>query len=823
LTVIGLFGVYCLYFLLRARPKFDSITAMPSSDGPAPSLTEPNLTPPDATAAGQDIPPAAAMSMNAGGSDDAMAQALHPSRFAAPDRLARPASMPATATSQAADPVDEALRLERARQFAMSMCIDLQGRIWIGCEATQPDDGTGGVQCFDPSKPPLESVTRYTTSDGLGDNYAYAIACDHLGRIWVGHLNHGVSVFNGDKWQNYDVVAGLSRPGTLAGPLGERVFHIAVNPRDGDVWIATNCGLSRYSQAKDSWTYYTRADGLPSEQANSMAFDSDGNIYIATQCDGVAMADFGDNYTNWRSVTGPDDEPTTPTGIGLPSNMANDILVAKDGTVYAATTAGVAWSLDRGAHWQYVRGRDYADKIKRSPQGPPAGWTPKPGAMLSEDYTTSLAENADGNLLMGHRAAAGDLCSPRIQKVVSTYTPQYVTSFVALPNTAASLSATYGGGLAVNAGGHPAEITPAASPAPSQAPAAFPAGASVLSEEELKSLARRIQSIPQSPLTAAYLGEDWATQGNWVGHYGRQAAILCGASSPGDHELIHDRSNYTYKPQLLSTTSDKPRSWIQTLATEDIRSLHDPEIGTRRIAAWDDHGESYPASRDGPGLGVVIGIPQGLHRVSAYFLNDNGHSKQPGHRDYYVELQSRLPDDSWHTEAHARVCNFYGGTYEQFAVQGPGSFRLAIHKGNSFNVMCSGVFADLLVDGSSLLDDTPLLWMANVRVGPFPLHFHLLPEDSPLSVTSTALAAVANSGPVGASLWRNADIHVYRAAVSQNAPEKLLAVWKWNLSIWGDPDRIEFNQEMAAGWSTMQQWNPVLRNKQMRPNSPGTN
>jgi len=34
----------------------------------------------------------------------------------------------------------------------------------------------------------------------LGDDNGYAIACDKLGRIWVGHLNHGVSVYNGKQW-----------------------------------------------------------------------------------------------------------------------------------------------------------------------------------------------------------------------------------------------------------------------------------------------------------------------------------------------------------------------------------------------------------------------------------------------------------------------------------------------------------------------------------------------------------------------------------------------------------------------------------------------
>ncbi len=64
--------------------------------------------------------------------------------------------------------------------------------------------------------------TQFTTKDGLGDDCAYALAFDQQGRLWAGHLNHGVSVYNGVKWQNY---------GLIDGPLGDRVFAIAVSPR----------------------------------------------------------------------------------------------------------------------------------------------------------------------------------------------------------------------------------------------------------------------------------------------------------------------------------------------------------------------------------------------------------------------------------------------------------------------------------------------------------------------------------------------------------------------------------------------------------------
>ncbi len=67
------------------------------------------------------------------------------------------------------------------------------------------------------------------------------------------------------------------------------VLDIAVRPTDGEVWLATNRGLTRYSPATDSWSYLTRADGLPTDELGRITFDQNGDVFIATLCDGLTM------------------------------------------------------------------------------------------------------------------------------------------------------------------------------------------------------------------------------------------------------------------------------------------------------------------------------------------------------------------------------------------------------------------------------------------------------------------------------------------------------------------------------------------------------
>ena len=270
--------------------------------------------------------------------------------------------------------------MPQPNSHVVALARDLQGNIWVGTEGD-------GVFRYDPDAEPESQWSQFTTNNGLGDNNAYAIACDQQGRIWVGQLNHGVAVFNGDSWENYDV---------LDGPIGERIFRIAVCPTDGDVWMATSAGLTRYSPALNTWRYYTRADGLPSDQANGLVFDAKGNLYVGMQCDGIAIGSAAGGYKQWQVIPGPDQLPTTPHGSGLPGGLINDLLVTQDQKIYAATTAGLAFSTNSGKAWQYIRGSDYMVKIRRLAGDEPLDdWLPVSKVNLSdlllpEDYIREL-------------------------------------------------------------------------------------------------------------------------------------------------------------------------------------------------------------------------------------------------------------------------------------------------------------------------------------------------------------------------------------------------------------------------------------------------
>ena len=95
--------------------------------------------------------------------------------------------------------------------------------------------------------------------------------------------------------------------------------------------------------------------------------------------------------------------PKTDGGTGLPSGMINDVLITKTGIYCAATTQGLAWSLDHGENWKFQRGANWADKVQLL-RTPLPGFVYDPGsekALMPDDAVTSLGELPDGNLAIG--------------------------------------------------------------------------------------------------------------------------------------------------------------------------------------------------------------------------------------------------------------------------------------------------------------------------------------------------------------------------------------------------------------------------------------
>ncbi|HTV49083.1 MAG TPA: two-component regulator propeller domain-containing protein [Phycisphaerae bacterium] len=709
-------------------------------------------------------------------------------------------------------------------QFITAMVSDGQGGVWIADEDTGIYHGTPTSGRF----PFIWTNYNAQNSPGLVSDNIYSLCMDFQGRLWAGTLRDGVCVFNGKQWANYNI---------LTGPLGAHVFAIGCDPKDGSVWMCTENGISIYNTAQNTWRYITRADGLP-PNPDCLAFTQDGTAYVGTQCDGLAISSYP--YSQWRVIRGPDQLTTTPYGPGLPGNLINSIAINNDSLIYVGTDEGLAISDDGGKSFYYERGRDYADKVKGLWR-PPAKWQyPSQAtlnALLPEDHITCLTADNAGHLWLGTwRTGYERLDIPRQTSYQAAYPDGvwtglngssatirnmagYVNTVLPLQN-GDTLIGWYGGGVTLNGG---AQSTIQADQVASVAKTIplLPFAAPPSTDANLAVFINKLHQLPNVMSQAAYLGTDWTTEGDWVGRYGRQYAILCAGNWPLDNYVSHGSEFYEIQGQMgpHHSENDGMRRWLSSSDTNDPRTLYDPCFGLRRQTEWDDHGEAYPAQYDGPDLWIKIRVPGGVQRVSLYFINNDGQKggKNPL-RDYLIELKKwsvystivmKKP-----TLARVRVSNFYGGVYEQFLIAQPGWYVFVIHRNSSFNTICSAVLIDRLIGPETALDAMPLSWLGDEHFAPPEVSYSSV-NDATVGVEALRLwsaldVAWTSSDAIGLQMPDR--ILAYRTALADKFSDSILTNWRWKLNIWTPSDRQEFAAVMARGWQEMLKIDPSLAN-----------
>jgi hypothetical protein len=674
-------------------------------------------------------------------------------------------------------------------RFGTALARDASNKIWVASEDQ-------GVWCLDPAAANA-SPTHYTTAQGLAEDAATAIAVDHQGRVWVGHVSSGVSVFDAKAWKTYNLDAG---------PLGSRIFRIAVVPRGypnaGDVWLATDRGLTRYSPAKDAWSYYTRLDGLPSDQASALAFDRDGRIYVATQCDGLAIASASDDYRKWRTAHAPAKVDPSARGAGLPGDVLNDVIVAHDGTLYVGSTQGLGISRDHGDSFTYLRGSDWYERLRNSTSGLSAPRSEQTSGPLAETSVTCIAEDDAGLLWVGHRLSGLEVLDPvNWKRRVGPLTTagDQPTAILALPGEAPYIA---GRGTGVQRAGtyFDGKALPAEAPAAPSLPAKFPAPA-VPTIAQLRALVQKIPST-QSSAIAAYLGDDWATRGDWVGRYGRQQTFwphyhaFWSANtsyelsvSAGPHRLPEDRSG------------DGVYTYYASLNAQSPSALYSPGRGRRMEGEWNDGSwqRNYMPTWEGPDLWMHFVVPEGVHRASFYIHNNDPLGNLNLDRQYLLELKSDADDpaaaDALPTLARTRFCAGISPVYKSFLVR-QGAYWLKVGRQGSHCTKVQGAFFDR-VDAPA--DDGTSHYLQGLNYAPPPIPAPRAGESELLQAARELWQALdAASDPSAAAAQRAGRVLAYRAAAAAGGADlALLANWRWKLPLWTDADRAEWNRVMA--------------------------
>lgn len=695
--------------------------------------------------------------------------------------------------------------------FLYALAADARGQIWAGTE----DSGLWRQIEGDWQKLALPELP--------GTDTISALAVDTKGRIWCGHLRGGVSVVAGDKTRNFDV---------LSGPLSERITDIAVSPLDGSVWLASGAGIARYDDKNQLWTYFTRAEGLMSDQISCLAFNARGDLFAGAACDGLIVARVADNYQKWTAIAGAAIMPDTPTGAGLPSNLINDVLVAPDGAIWVATNLGLAKSLDDGASWFFLRGKDWKENV----EGTAIGLRPR-GAetgveLLAEDWVNCLALGEKGQIWIGFRQKGWEMRNGKTNELLLSSREigglkggdDDVRAILPLGGGNA-LIGRYGNGLApIFAPKTAAQAAPIPEVQDGETVIEIEADAAELSapalapdKAQLEKWTQRAKALSETvPAgTGAFLGVDWRTQGDWVGRYGDQFARLYAVMSPLNHELTRDgriQIGGSTGPHRVGDYAGG-NFYIQWLESANPNVLYDPILGKRRMAEWNDGSwqhDLYPYSFEGPDLWLAVEIPEGTHRLALYFFNKDGHSGANRYRDYVVHLKAwkdDLEDAAQSPDlARGRIKDFWVGGYAQFLLQGPAKFRVRVERNRSHVTILSAALMDRIGGPPHVADTYPMPWMGKIRYVTEPVPNAKAPETPEVGAArelwKTLDQAADKTG--GAQLLWPGRVMALRAAQNAGATEAVLHNWRWKMGVWTESDRSKFENTMAQAFVALQ-------------------
>lgn len=222
---------------------------------------------------------------------------------------------------------------------------DKNGNIWFGSGWGQ-EEPMKGLSCYIPPDDYPQGIggtfKNYTQNEGLSSGHIREIMEDSKGNLWFSTPDNGINRFNGETFthiteeqglnasalyltedRNNNIwTGGIGKNGTGGAVSDEKMFRFQPNSyvhfsekqglnaavssiledSKGNIWFGTlSGGIIKYDG--QSYTHFTKEEGLCSNEVTAIIEDQKGNLWIATQNNGVSRFD-GKSFTNYAPRQG---------------------------------------------------------------------------------------------------------------------------------------------------------------------------------------------------------------------------------------------------------------------------------------------------------------------------------------------------------------------------------------------------------------------------------------------------------------------------------------------------------------------------------------
>lgn len=283
--------------------------------------------------------------------------------------------------------------------------------------------------------------------------------------------------------------------------------------------------------------------------------------------------------------------------------------------------------------------------------------------------------------------------------------------------------------------------------------------------------------------------------------------MLCAAASPLDHYFSFGENLYESDGRMgpHHRHGDAIRNWMQWRTSSNHKVLYDPAIGHRTQSSWDDHGETYPKTYQGPGLWIVVKVPSGIFRASLYFFNKDGHKRENRLRDYEIDVKPYVSNLDAALKspilARARVRDFWGGVYKTFALRGPGRYWIHIRRNYSFNTIVSAIMLDKLYGPKTQADKYHVPMPDTNGKDYKPPYYKVYKDEEPDVLAASGLwKAIMQALPYRGTVrymhaYRIFGCRILKMRCELHAWQRN---WRWKMGLWTSADRRSYDDHMKS-------------------------
>lgn len=143
---------------------------------------------------------------------------------------------------------------------ATTLYVDKRNRLWVGVR--------DGISLYDPG---TDQFKRYgfekNTSRPLGTYFMILSIHEFMDKLWIGSFNDGLWTLDLTNLTN-PVITNVSKKREIQ----NMTVYSTIPDGDGNLWMSTNAGITKYNPKTDQYIDFTVTEGLQQDEFNRLAF-----------------------------------------------------------------------------------------------------------------------------------------------------------------------------------------------------------------------------------------------------------------------------------------------------------------------------------------------------------------------------------------------------------------------------------------------------------------------------------------------------------------------------------------------------------------------